>query len=181
MNSTISRKLHEGTIFNPVSYFTDEDSIEEEKPKIKTNKLSTKKKFKKNNFIDDEAELSGLASSDEEMDNQSEFESSFVDDGTQQVSKDQTAIYLQSIKSPPKRKMITNSKPTMAFEDIYSQPVTDTMLYDDYDMSGTIFLLMQIELLFNSQILSKNLGNRGFEISITSCLFFSFIKGKVLL
>lgn len=145
MNSTISRKLHEGTIFNPVSYFTDEDSIEEEKPKIKTNKLSTKKKFKKNNFIDDEAELSGLASSDEEMDNQSEFESSFVDDGTQLVSKDQTAIYLQSIKSPPKRKKITNSKPTLAFEDIYSQPVTDTMLYDDYDMSGTIFLLMQIE------------------------------------
>ena len=44
----------------------------------------------------------------------------------------------------------------MAFEDIYSQPVTDTMLYDDYDMSGTIFLLMQIELLFNSQIFSKN-------------------------
>ena len=106
------------------------------------------------------------------MDNQSEFESSFVDDGTQLVSKDQTAIYLQSIKSPPKRKKITNSKPTLAFEDIYSQPVTDTMLYDDYDMSGTIFLLMQIELLFNSQILSKNLGNRGFEISITSCLFF---------
>lgn len=153
LNSTISRKLHEGTIFNPVSYFTDEDSIEEEKPKIKTNKLSTKKKFKKNNFIDDEAELSGLASSDEEMDNQSEFESSFVDDGTQLVSKDQTAIYLQSIKSPPKRKKITNSKPTLAFEDIYSQPVTDTMLYDDYDMSG--------KLLFDSQFFSKNFWKPG--------------------
>ena len=98
------------------------------------------------------------------MDNQSEFESSFVDDGTQLVSKDQTAIYLQSIKSPPKRKKITNSKPTLAFEDIYSQPVTDTMLYDDYDMSG--------KLLFDSQFFSKNFGSRGFEISITSCLFF---------
>ena len=72
------------------------------------------------------------------MDNQSDFESSFVDDGTQRVSMDQKAMYLQSIKSPqqPKRKNLTKSKPTPAFEDIYSQPVTDTMLFDDYDMSG---------------------------------------------
>ena len=38
------------------------------------------------------------AFSDEEMDyNQSDFEISFVDDGTQQVSMDQKAMYLQSI------------------------------------------------------------------------------------
>ena len=134
--------------------FTDDDSIEKEKTIIKPNKLSKKKKFKKNNFIDDEAELSGLASSDEEMDNQSDFESSFVDDGTQRVSMDQKAMYLQSIKSPqqPKRKFLPKSKPTPALEDIFSQPVTDTMLFDDYDMSGIykcrIFFKIDISTCF---------------------------------
>ena len=118
----------------------DEEIVNEISKIVKPKKLSRKKKLAKNQFIDDEAELSGSASSDDEQNSRvmEEFEASFVDDGTQRVSMDQKAMYLQSIKSPqqPKRKKLPKSKPTPALEDIFSQPVTDTMLFDDYDMSG---------------------------------------------
>ena len=58
------------------------------------------KKRKLTSFIDDEAELSGVAS-DDEFDNEDldAFDASFVDDATQkEVSIDQRAVYLQSIR-----------------------------------------------------------------------------------
>ena len=58
------------------------------------------KKRKITSFIDDEAELSGGAS-DDELDHEDldAFDASFVDDATQkEVSIDQRAVYLQSIR-----------------------------------------------------------------------------------
>ena len=59
------------------------------------------KKRKLTSFIDDEADLSGVAS-DDEFDHGEDldaFDASFVDDATQkEVSTDQRAVYLQSIR-----------------------------------------------------------------------------------
>ena len=58
------------------------------------------KKRKLTSFIDDEAELSGIASDDEfNHEDLDAFDASFVDDATQkEVSIDQRAVYLQSIR-----------------------------------------------------------------------------------
>ena len=58
------------------------------------------KKRKVTSFIDDEAELSGVASDDEfDHEDLDAFDASFVDDATQkEVSIDQRAVYLQSIR-----------------------------------------------------------------------------------
>ena len=58
------------------------------------------KKRKITSFIDDEAELSGVASDDEfDHEDLDAFDASFVDDATQkEVSIDQRAVYLQSIR-----------------------------------------------------------------------------------
>ena len=58
------------------------------------------KKRKLTSFIDDEAELSGVASDDEfNHEDLDAFDASFVDDATQkEVSIDQRAVYLQSIR-----------------------------------------------------------------------------------
>ena len=112
----------------------DEEIVNEISKIVKPKKLSRKKKLAKNQFIDDEAELSGSASSDDEQNSRvmEEFEASFVDDGTQRVSMDQKAMYLESIKSPKKNNRISKRN-IPAFEDVFSQPITDTMLMDDYE------------------------------------------------
>ena len=75
----------------------DEEDLSVIEPPKKVVKLK-----RTNKFIDDEAELSGLAS-DDELDNEDldAFDESFVDDATQKEELthfDQKAIYLQSIR-----------------------------------------------------------------------------------
>ena len=66
------------------------------------------KKRKLTSFIDDEAELSGVASDDEfNHEDLDAFDASFVDDATQkEVSIDQRAVYLQSIRLDNNKKTI---------------------------------------------------------------------------
>ena len=103
--------------------------------KLSKNKADSKPK-RKNMFIDDEADLSGSASSDEDDAKDLEaFEASFVDDATQRPSIDQKAMYLRSIKSPTRGSNINDRKRknVPSLQDVCSQPVTDTMLMDDYE------------------------------------------------
>ena len=82
---------------------SDEDEEEEEAISVKEPPKKVVKLKRINKFIDDEAELSGLASDDEDLVNEDldAFEESFVDDATQKeelTHLDQKAIYLQSIR-----------------------------------------------------------------------------------
>lgn len=117
----------------------DEDREQEhEKPK-------PKKKRKINRFIQDEAELSGSASEDEEAyhDDLDGLDESFVDDATQRDDIDQKAIYLQSIRSPKMMKKMS-LKPINHAE-IFSQAPTDSMLMDEYEEDSFVVQNDEIE------------------------------------
>lgn len=118
---------------------SDEDDVKEKSVtkirKLSKNKTDSKTK-RKNMFINDEADLSGSASSDEDDAKDLEaYEASFVDDATQRPSIDQKAMYLRSIKSPTRGNNIKDRKRkhVPSLQDVCSQPVTDTMLMDDYE------------------------------------------------
>ena len=89
----------------------------------------------RNKFIDDEAELSGEASEDDESnENLDTYDQSFLDDDQDQAipNLDEKAIYLRSIKSPEINYRKLKPLKHMEKEDIYSQEVTDSMMLDDY-------------------------------------------------
>ena len=100
-------------------------------PKVRKPKM----KKPRNKFIDDEAELSGEASEDDESnENLDTYDQSFLDDDQDQAipNLDEKAIYLRSIKSPEMNYRKLKPLKHMEKEDIYSQEVTDSMMLDDY-------------------------------------------------
>lgn len=114
-------------------------SSEDEESPVKPVKKLSRKKRPVNKFIHDEAELSGSASEDELDQDLDGLEESFVDDATQRHDEDNgvdlQAIYLQSTKSPKGRlnHRELKLKPITNHDDIYSQAVTDSMMFDDYE------------------------------------------------
>ena len=108
------------------------NSDKDDSPIIRKPKL----KKPRNKFIDDEAELSGDGSEDDEHSNENldAYDQSFLDDdGDHGIPDlDEKAIYLRSIKSPELNFRKLKPLKPMAKEDIYSQEVTDSMMLDDY-------------------------------------------------
>lgn len=132
--------------------FTSSSEEEEEDSPVKpVKKLSKKKRPAVNKFIHDEAELSGSASEDELDQDLDGLEESFVDDATQRHDEDNgvdlKAIYLQSIKSPKMRSSHRELKlnPITNRDDIFSQAVTDSMMFDDYEEDSFVAKNDEIE------------------------------------
>jgi len=95
-------------------------------------KKGAKKKPRRNQFLDLEAELSGPDGSADEVDEAEEaYEQSFVNDDTSPMcGKASTAMYLRSVRSPeerPKRRLAPIT------DDLFSQPVRAEELVEDYE------------------------------------------------
>ena len=123
---------------------SSEEEDDHSSPDLVKKKSVKKKRRKINKFIDDEAEISGSDSEDEDI-SDDKLEESFVDDATQkEVSVDEKALYLRSIRSPVK-KQSRLLKPILNREDIFSQAVTDSMLNDDYEEDSFVTETVEYE------------------------------------
>ena len=91
-----------------------------------------KRKPRRNQFLDLEAELSGPEGSGDEVDEAEEcYEQSFVNDNTSPMcNKASTAMYLRSVRSPEERPQRRLAPIT---DDLFSQPVRAEELAEDYE------------------------------------------------
>jgi len=126
-NSPLKKQTHtvQGDTLRDISNHMEDSSLI-------TIQNGAKRKPRRNQFLDLEAELSGPEGSGDEVDEAEEgYEQSFVNDDTSSMcNKTSTAMYLRSVRSPeerPKRRLAPVT------DDLFSQPVRAEELVEDYE------------------------------------------------
>ncbi|XP_060519829.1 uncharacterized protein LOC132698011 isoform X2 [Cylas formicarius] len=151
----------------PLSETVNTKSMRNGNPNARSSKTTSRKKTRKNPFIEEEAKLSedeNVFISDDESDGELDvYDSSFVNDETQNMNTQMHLHYLKSMRSPAPRRLKVPSKPPLPLDNIYSQNVdteNDAYIEDSFVVDAKDDELTQRHDLSELEILERKLKQK---------------------